>query len=206
MSYRRRPIEGFQVSIKLFLAQNRITLQSGNLLLAQALQKALSVDRGALQDDVTVVLDAPWGAAAHILDELTLEDPGGYSVVITDNPCGEYWYDLYDLGATVLIAGAPTVIDLALVEDAISHATKGRRRRITPDYQTPLTPAERETLRYCAYAMTNKEIADVMGVAERTVKNRLVQVFSKLQLDNRSQAIRYYWGAYPVGAPPKNNG
>ncbi len=184
------------MSVKLASPQDGITLQSGNLLLAQALQRALSVDRAALQGSVTVILDAPWGAAGPILEDLD-----GYSVVITDNPCGEYWYDLGDMGATVLIAGDPAATDLALVENAILHASRGERRRITPDYQTPLTPAERQTLKHCAYAMTNKEIADIMGVKESTIKNRLVQIFAKLELSNRSQAIRYYWGAYPVGAP-----
>lgn len=73
---------------------------SGNTLLGQLLETFLaSENRGSLP--VTVILDAPWGYAVKAFET---ELKHAATLVATDNPCGEYWDDLWDLGPTVLVA------------------------------------------------------------------------------------------------------
>lgn len=110
---------------------------------------------------------------------------------MTDNPCPEYWDDLWDLKPNVLLAGSYSLAD---VVQALSCASRGERLRRTPYHQTPLTPAERAILHHCAMALKSKEIAEKLGISERTVQNALSSIYGKLGLRNRAGAILYYWG------------
>jgi DNA-binding NarL/FixJ family response regulator len=51
-----------------------------------------------------------------------------------------------------------------------------------------LTPREREILELLAQGASNAEIAKRLGIAEKTVRNRLSLIFSKLHVNNRTQA------------------
>jgi len=52
-----------------------------------------------------------------------------------------------------------------------------------------LTPREIEVLRQLALGRSNKEIADALSIGDETVKSHVGNVFSKLQVENRAQAI-----------------
>lgn len=56
---------------------------------------------------------------------------------------------------------------------------------------SPLTRRELETLRLIARGMTNREIADSLSVAERTVAKYVSNILEKLHLANRTQAALY---------------
>jgi two-component system NarL family response regulator len=64
-----------------------------------------------------------------------------------------------------------------------------------PAQQAPLvdelTPRELEVLTLIAEGMRNKEIAAVLHISEKTVKNHINNIFSKLHLYDRSQAMLY---------------
>jgi DNA-binding NarL/FixJ family response regulator len=52
-----------------------------------------------------------------------------------------------------------------------------------------LTPRETEVLRQLAFGRSNKEIADALSIGDETVKTHVGNVFAKLQVENRAQAI-----------------
>ena len=54
-----------------------------------------------------------------------------------------------------------------------------------------LTPREREVLKLIASGRANKEIGTELGISERTVKTHISNIFSKLQLTDRTQAALY---------------
>lgn len=54
-----------------------------------------------------------------------------------------------------------------------------------------LTPREREVLMLVASGRANKEIGGELGISERTVKTHISNIFSKLQLTDRTQAALY---------------
>jgi NarL family two-component system response regulator LiaR len=64
-----------------------------------------------------------------------------------------------------------------------------------PGKQTPvfddLTPRELEVLTLIAEGLGNKEIAQELVISEKTVKNHINNIFSKLHVNDRSQAILY---------------
>ena len=57
------------------------------------------------------------------------------------------------------------------------------------DPREELTPRETEVLRQLALGRSNKEIADALSIGDETVKTHLGNVFSKLNVENRAQAI-----------------
>jgi NarL family two-component system response regulator LiaR len=54
-----------------------------------------------------------------------------------------------------------------------------------------LTPRELEVLSLIAEGLSNREIAQELVISEKTVKNHINNIFSKLHVNDRSQAILY---------------
>jgi DNA-binding NarL/FixJ family response regulator len=52
-----------------------------------------------------------------------------------------------------------------------------------------LTPRELAVLRLVAAGQSNRQIADSLGITERTVKFHVTAIFNKLGADNRAQAV-----------------
>lgn len=55
----------------------------------------------------------------------------------------------------------------------------------------PLTPREREVLRLLALGLSNDEIAERLVVTKRTVQNHVSNIYGKLRLDSRAEAVLY---------------
>ncbi len=60
-----------------------------------------------------------------------------------------------------------------------------------PPLVDDLTPREIEVLKLIAAGRPNKEIARELGISEKTVKNHINNIFSKLHLYDRTQAMLY---------------
>ncbi len=54
-----------------------------------------------------------------------------------------------------------------------------------------LTPRETEVLKLIATGLSNKEIAEALVLSEKTVKNHINNIFSKLHVYDRGQAMLY---------------
>jgi DNA-binding NarL/FixJ family response regulator len=54
-----------------------------------------------------------------------------------------------------------------------------------------LTAREREVLQAIAEGRSNKEIAGKLAISEKTVKNHINNIFSKLHIFDRTQAVLY---------------
>jgi LuxR family quorum-sensing system transcriptional regulator CciR len=64
------------------------------------------------------------------------------------------------------------------------------RGRFTPSVRNqPLSPRERECLSYLARGYTNAEIAMAMGITGRTVGYYVTQLLTKLEAENRTEAV-----------------
>jgi len=52
-----------------------------------------------------------------------------------------------------------------------------------------LTPRELQVLEYIVVGKSNREIAEILFIEEKTVKNHISNIYSKLHLKNRYEAI-----------------
>ncbi len=65
------------------------------------------------------------------------------------------------------------------------------RRPAAPDVLTTLTDQERRVLDLIGEGMTNRQIAERLFVAEKTVKNYVTSVLAKLGMERRTQAAAW---------------
>lgn len=137
---------------------------------------------------ITLLVDGPWGFA--LKREWYTQ---GELVVVTDNPCPEYWEDIGDLRPRALLAVGHSVHDTA---DALRRASNGEFFRRTPQHDSPLTSCERKLLRHSAMGWDNKRIAREFSLSEGTVKNGMNRIYGKLGFENRTQIALYYWGLW----------
>ena len=63
--------------------------------------------------------------------------------------------------------------------------------RSTPPDALPLTPAEEKVFWEVVQGYTNKQIGDHLFISPRTVQTHLSNILSKLELENRSQLVRF---------------
>ena len=77
----------------------------------------------------------------------------------------------------------PSIAEKVLHE--LSHPTEGPP---TPD---PLSAREVEVVKQVAKGLSNQQIADILGIAEVTVRAHVSNILSKLHLANRVQATLY---------------
>lgn len=62
---------------------------------------------------------------------------------------------------------------------------------IAPPPPLPLTPAEERVFWEVIQGYTNKQISDRLFISHRTVQAHLSSIFSKLEIENRSQLVRF---------------
>lgn len=63
------------------------------------------------------------------------------------------------------------------------------RQMIPPEVFPELTEREREVLDHIANGKTNHEIANLLSISLKTVRNHVSNIFSKLQVADRAQAV-----------------
>lgn len=99
----------------------------------------------------------------------------------------------------------------AVIDSAIASRVLAEFRRPAPaaeEEEPELAERDVEILRLLAQGLNNQDIADRLFIAEKTVRNRLSGIFSRLHLENRTQAALYaiQEGIAEPGLPDKPDG
>jgi DNA-binding CsgD family transcriptional regulator len=79
----------------------------------------------------------------------------------------------------------------AIVIDARDTTVASSRIDEETDSVESLTAREREVLEQMAAGLSNRQIADVLGISEHTVKFHVSAILGKLGVSSRSAAIRH---------------
>jgi two-component system, NarL family, response regulator DevR len=94
-----------------------------------------------------------------------------------------------DLLDTIRRAGAgQSLLDPALTERVLARLREGPQ---SDPRLASLTPQERRILDLIAEGYTNRQIAETMFLAEKTVKNYVSNLLSKLGMERRTQAATF---------------
>ena len=141
---------------------------------------------------VHLLIDNPRGVAFRDIAALSVSklNTGLIIVIITHNPCLEYSEDIWDLGPDALLVNPSSDDEISM---ALTYTAKGVRYRIAGQ-QSSLSRAERKILRHLALGECNRSIAVHLGFQTQTTMNMLSSIYSKLNVENRTQAALYYWG------------
>ena len=115
------------------------------------------------------------------------DDEASYTAVLA----GAAGYVLKDIRGQGLlesirrVAGGETLVDPSVTKRVVERATTG------PDAAADLSLRERQVLDQIAAGLTNSQIAEHLGLAEKTVKNYVSGLLAKLGMERRTQAAVY---------------
>ena len=179
---------------------NTLIVENDHRNFEQEVRRALATYGRELTSNLKVIVDKPHSFAMKQLLEGAGE--GFTSIVVTNNACPEYLEDVWALGPHALLTGGYSAEEIAA---ALHSVLSGERYRNVPHQQSKLAKREQEVLRFCATGLSNKQIAARMTLSERTVKNYLTTIYTKLGLKNREQATLYYLGIWHWLPEPYRN-
>ena len=156
----------------------------------------------ALRPDVAV-LDArlPDGSGIEVCRSVRAVDPSINALILTSYDddealfaaimAGAAGYVLKEIRSSDLVtavrhvAAGKSLIDPAMTATVLERIRSGPG---TPDELASLTDRERILLGHIAEGLTNRQIAEQMFLAEKTVKNYVSSILAKLGLERRTQA------------------
>jgi DNA-binding NarL/FixJ family response regulator len=124
------------------------------------------------------------------------DDEAIYAAVIA----GASGYVLKDVQGTGLVDAVRRVAaGHSLLDPSLRRRVSRRMRdRASGDPRlAPLSTREREVLALIADGLTNRQIGAHLSLAEKTVKNYVSGILSKLGLQSRTQAAAVQWSAEP---------
>jgi two-component system response regulator DevR len=157
----------------------------------------------ALRPDVAV-LDArlPDGSGIDVCRTVRSVDPSIRALILTSYDddealfaaimAGAAGYVLKQIGTNDLVdtvrrvAAGQSLLDPAVTQRVLERVRSGNAGQ--PEELERLTDQERKILELIAEGLTNRQIGERMFLAEKTVKNYVSSVLSKLGLERRTQA------------------
>ena len=92
------------------------------------------------------------------------------------------------VAAVRAVHGGEALIDPMLATKLLDEFRRLSREPSEEEDLGKLTRAEMEVLQFVARGEDNKTIARQLGISEKTVANRLLEIYQKLQVRNRTQA------------------
>jgi len=161
----------------------------------------------ALRPDVVVMdIRMPGGSGTDACRTITAELPDTPVVMLTSYAdeealfeaisAGASGYVLKRIGSDELVNAVRTVADgRSLLDPAVTAAVLERLRTAAHAEESgafsELTEQERRVLAHLANGSSNREIAVAMELAEKTVRNYVSSILSKLGLASRAQAAAF---------------
>ena len=158
-------------------------------------------------DLILLDFSLPDGTGLDAMQPILAKLPGCKIVFLTIQDADDVLFDAIRKGAKGYILKSVPVSELLaslkaleLGEPAISRHMTARIIEEFAKTEKPsgaaaelsqLSRREREILHELASGATNCEIADRMTLSENTVKHHVHNIFKKLELENRRQAIRF---------------
>ena len=111
---------------------------------------------------------------------------------------GAHGYLLKDINgpglvqAIIDVAAGSTVLAPAITTQVLAMMRNSQQQEALRKRYDSLSSQELRVLTLVAEGLTNKEVAAELGLSEKTVKNYLGNLFAKLHLSRRSQAVALY--------------
>lgn len=130
--------------------------------------------------DTAVIIISAFDYDSYILAAL---QAGAAGYMLKTTPLGEL------ISAIRLVNRGESVLDVKATGKLVRHLRIGASDNKT-SFES-LQTREGEVLNLAAKGMSNKEIAKSMAISERTVQTHLLNIFRKLGVNSRTQAVLY---------------
>ncbi len=182
--------------------------QEGFEVVAQAAtgQEATRLARRHRPDVVVMDIRMPNGSGIDACRAITGDAAGIPVIMLTSHADSDALFEAIEAGASgyVLkrigsdelveavrtVAGGGSLLDPGVTRPVLERIRNAGRLEEAGAF-ADLTEQERRVLAHVADGASNRQIADRMGLAEKTVRNYVSNVLAKLALESRSQAAAY---------------
>jgi DNA-binding NarL/FixJ family response regulator len=179
--------------------------QEGMSVVAEAEDGVDAVEKAISQKPDIAILDVAMPrmtglqAARHIRDQA----PEVNVLLLSMHDDERYLFEALKAGASGYVLKRAADTDLVDAVRAVArgnsfispHAEGSLLKKILDDPNgdptEKLTPREREVVKLIAEAYTNKEIAAILNLAEKTVESHRANVLAKLGMRDRVELVRY---------------
>lgn len=157
------------------------------------------VRAAAVRPDVAVVdLKLPDGTGIDLVRGLKAERPEVHCVVLTSFDDDEAVSAAVEAGASAFVLKTvrgteivEVVKQVAAGRNLLDERALARRRATHTDPTEALTPTERKVLELIGDGLSNREIGERLGLAEKTVKNHVTGLLAKMDFRRRTQAAAW---------------
>ena len=205
-------------TIRILIADDHEVVRIGLAAMLAAQEGFEVVAQAATGDEATrltlqhrpdvVVMDIrmPGGSGIEACRAITAARPGIPVIMLTSHADSDALFDAIDAGASGYVLkriGSRELVDAvrtvasggSLLDPAVTRPVLERIRNAGRLEEAgafvDLTEQERRVLAHIADGASNRQIADRMGLAEKTVRNYVSNILAKLALESRSQAAAY---------------
>ena len=205
-------------TIRILIADDHEVVRIGLAAMLAAQEGFEVVAQAATGDEATrltlqhrpdvVVMDIrmPGGSGIDACRAITAARPGIPVIMLTSHADSDALFDAIDAGASGYVLkriGSRELVDAvrtvasggSLLDPAVTRSVLERIRNAGRLEEAgafaDLTEQERRVLAHIADGASNRQIADRMGLAEKTVRNYVSNILAKLALESRSQAAAY---------------
>lgn len=171
-------------------------------------QQAIDLTRKLKPDIVIMDVRMPVLSGLEATRYICRELPGVQVLVLTAHDDDQYVFSLLEAGASGYLLKSAPIADLIQAihqvhaGDSPLHPAIARKvvLRLGVDRQQdaakakapgiqPLTTREQEVLQLLAQGSSNQEIAEKLVISNRTVQAHLTNIFAKMQVSSRLQAV-----------------
>ena len=193
-------------------------------------EEALELITSFSPEIVLLDIGIPLLTGLNLARQITQHSPGISIVVLAPYDNDEYLFQAVKSGAANYLTKDATADELASTIRRLHHGelvisdkvlTRPKvAERVLKQFQdlslmgvamealtAPLTPRELEVLSYVAHGYINKQIAHKLGISEQTIKNHMSSILSKLDANDRTQAVvlamHYGWISPQPSEPTK---
>jgi len=163
-------------------------------------QEALSLARQERPDVVIMQVQMPFERAKESLREMRSASPSPKVVVVTMFEQPRYVRELMELGATAYLIKSASVehliaaVHAAVFDPASRNVVVGMPPSMLEGTQegvdSVLSARQLEILLLAARGLSNYQIASRIQIAEGTVKRHLANVYNKMEVGSRIEAVR----------------
>jgi len=178
--------------IRLFAADDRFVLVS----MAPDGERFLTAVENVRFDVGVVGWEMPYLGGRGVLEALLHRDINAKLIVYTGSSAPNVPAEAEMLGASGFCSksepGSSLLETIAAVADGRKVFPFASAANAVDDPLATLTPRERELLTALASGITNAQIAKRFEISLNTVKFHLKNLYEKLNVDNRSQAVAFF--------------
>lgn len=153
-----------------------------------------------------VDLRLPDGTGIEVIQAVSKQAPEIRCVVLTSFDDDDAFAEALEAGAKAFLLKtlrgveiAEVIKDVAAGRVLLDERTVTRRRANHGDPTADLTPSERRVLELIGDGISNREIGERLGVAEKTVKNHITSIIAKMGLQRRTQVAAWVAGQRAKG-------